>query len=305
MGHWSKVSFLVRFSSFHYLMFSFVMLKLSFECIFTTTFIAMIWRCIMLVSYMTKSSASTIECRNTAIPSTFKFWSIMNTSFMSFQVRICTKSHLAELTFDWFCIVVWRFMTFERVRVPKSLITGTTFKRLNVLLQISHWNGFSPVWMRIWICFFAFSLNFLSQNSQENGFSPVWARLCTFKLDGRRNDFLQKLHSYLNVDLSTDFLFFSLGIFVSDSQILTYDLDCSVLFWLSIMIFHENHSTLMKNYLIKCRPRVKPLPDRFGRKPSVKVGTKPVQTRNWTKMIFDHDPLNILMWNVFDENWID
>ena len=46
-----------------------------------------------------------------------------------------------------------------------------------------HWNGFSPVWMRLCLVNLLDSANSFRQMGHWNGFSPLCMRLCAVKLD--------------------------------------------------------------------------------------------------------------------------
>ena len=101
---------------------------------------------------------------------------------MLIQIARNSKHHLTERTLVWFfssMAALWKVNSWDD---------------LNDFWQKEHWNGFSPVWLRVCLVKSPNWVNAFWQMEHWNSFSPVCMHVCIVKLPNWVNAFWQKQH---------------------------------------------------------------------------------------------------------------
>ena len=99
------------------------------------------------------------------------------------------KSHLAKDKPEWFYKHGWILNRITYISIHMYLVRW--YFVVKYLPQMSHLNGFSPVW--VITCFLRLDLyvKALPQMSHLNGFSPVWVITCFLRTDFSEKGILQ------------------------------------------------------------------------------------------------------------------
>ena len=112
---------------------------------------------------------------------------------VNIQIAKMQKWLLTQITFEWFYSSVNLFMISKISRLWKWLLTQITFKWFyshmnsfmwsqfpnyeNDFSHKSHLNGFTPVWIHLYLSKLPDCKNKFSHISHLNGFTPIWVEL--------------------------------------------------------------------------------------------------------------------------------